>query len=91
MIERAVLMARGRVIMPSHLPLNGASVERGEPNSLRAELLSLPFHKAVAELEKALITDALRGSKGNKTEAADRLQINRRLLYKKMTDYQIEG
>jgi regulatory Fis family protein len=47
----------------------------------------LPFHKAVAELEKTLITEALRASKGNKTEAADRLQINRRLLYKKMTDY----
>ena len=91
MIERAVLMARGRVILPSHLPLNGASGERDEPTSLRAELLSLPFHKAVAELEKALISDALRESKGKKTEAADRLQINRRLLYKKMTDYKIEG
>jgi DNA-binding NtrC family response regulator len=91
MIERAVLMARGRVIMPSHFPLDGASGERGEPNSLQAELLSLPFHKAVAELEKALIAGALRDSKGNKTEAADRLQINRRLLYKKMTDYKIEG
>jgi DNA-binding NtrC family response regulator len=91
MIERSVLMARGRVILQSHLPQNGASGARGEPNSLQAELLSLPFHKAVAELEKALITDALRESKGNKTEAADRLQINRRLLYKKMTDYKIEG
>jgi DNA-binding NtrC family response regulator len=90
MIERAVLMARGRVILPSHFPLNGASKEHGGA-LLQAELLSLPFHKAVAELEKALITDALRESKGNKTEAADRLQINRRLLYKKMTDYQIEG
>jgi DNA-binding NtrC family response regulator len=90
-IERAVLMARGRVIMPSHFPLNGNSLNRAEPNSLQAELLSLPFHKAVAELEKALITDALKESKGNKTEAADRLQINRRLLYKKMTDYNIEG
>ena len=88
MIERAVLMARGRVIMPSHFPLNGAS---GEPNSLQAELLSLPFHKAVAELERALISSALRDSKGNKTEAADRLQINRRLLYKKMTDYKVDG
>src|SRR5579864_814529 len=57
MIERAVLMARGRVILPSHFPLNGASEAHGEPNSLQAELLSLPFHKAVAELEKALITD----------------------------------
>jgi DNA-binding NtrC family response regulator len=91
MIERAVLMARGRVIMPTHFPINGTAGDPGESKSLQGELLSLPFHKAVAELEKALITDALQDSKGNKTEAADRLQINRRLLYKKMTDYEIEG
>ena len=89
-IERSVLMARGRVIMPSHFPSKDGSEPRGEPHSLRTELLSLPFHKAVAELEKALITNALRDSKGNKTDAADRLQINRRLLYKKITDYSIE-
>jgi len=89
-IERAVLMARGRVIMPTHLSSREGSDQRGEPHSLRTELLSLPFHKAVAELEKALITNALRDSKGNKTDAADRLQINRRLLYKKITDYGIE-
>jgi DNA-binding NtrC family response regulator len=90
-IERAVLMARGRVIMPTHLPLNALSLPSRERNSLQAELLSLPFHKATAALEKALIIEALKESKGNKTEAADRLQINRRLLYKKMTDYNIEG
>ncbi len=89
-IERAVLMARGRVIMPTHLSSRDGAAQRGEPHSLRTELLSLPFHKAVAELEKALITSALRDSKGNKTDAADRLQINRRLLYKKITDYSIE-
>ena len=46
-----------------------------------AELLSLPFHKAVGELE--LIENALRLASGNRTEAANRLQINRRLLYQK--------
>ena len=90
MIERAVLMARGRVIMPSHFPRKDGSEARGEPQPLQAELLSLPFHKAVAELEKAMIANALRDSKGNKTDAADRLQINRRLLYKKITDYNID-
>lgn len=90
MIERAVLMARGRAIMPMHLSLRDVSDQREEPQSLRTELLSLPFHTAVAELEKALISNALQDSKGNKTEAADRLQINRRLLYKKITDYSIE-
>jgi two-component system response regulator AtoC len=90
MVERAVLMARGRVVMPSHFP---ARVEVGQYESagqFQTDLLSLPFHKSVAELEKHLIKNALRDSAGNKTEAANRLQINRRLLYKKMVDYEIK-
>ena len=90
MVERAVLMARGRVVMPSHFP---ARVEVGQSETaslFQNELLSLPFHKSVAELEKHLIKGALRDSAGNKTEAANRLQINRRLLYKKMVDYEIK-
>jgi DNA-binding NtrC family response regulator len=89
MIERAVLMARGRIIMPSHFPPNIQSRNR-DLGDQGPDLLSLPFHKATAELEKRLIVNALKESKGNKTEAADRLQINRRLLYKKLSDYGIE-
>jgi len=88
MIERAVLMARGRVVMAQHFPENGEkpNVHGGIPENL----LSLPFHKAIAELEKLLIEEALREAKGNKTEAADRLQINRRLLYNKIVEHKIE-
>jgi len=81
-------MARGRVVMAQHFP------EKGEqPNGhggFPKNLLSLPFHKAIAELEKVLIEEALREAKGNKTEAADRLQINRRLLYNKLVEHKIE-
>jgi two-component system, NtrC family, response regulator AtoC len=91
MIERAVLMARGRVIMPAHFPCKDGAAEKSNAAAIQTELLTLPFHRAVGELEKHLIINALRDCKGNKTEAADRLQINRRLLYKKMTDYKIEG
>jgi DNA-binding NtrC family response regulator len=55
-----------------------------------ADLLSLPFHKAVGELEKKMIECALKLASGNKTEAANRLQINRRLLYQKMMEHQIK-
>jgi len=90
MVERAVLMARGRVLMPSHFP--GAAGEAGGDGTGRdhAELLCLPFHKAVAALEKRMIEHALREAGGNKTEAANRLQINRRLLYNKMVEHGIE-
>jgi DNA-binding NtrC family response regulator len=83
-------MARGRVVMPSHFP-ERIEAGHGESSSqMQIELLSLPFHKSVAELEKRLIRNALNDAGGNKTEAANRLQINRRLLYKKMVDYEIK-
>ncbi|MGA7852102.1 MAG: sigma-54 dependent transcriptional regulator [Candidatus Acidiferrales bacterium] len=89
MIERAVLMARGRVLMPIHFPAkpvadNGSAIKQSQ-----SDLLSLPFHKSIAELEKRLIENALHETKGNKTEAADRLQINRRLLYNKIEEHKI--
>jgi DNA-binding NtrC family response regulator len=90
MVERAVLMARGRVIMPSHFPQVAATPSSPASGSAEVDLMSLPFHTAVGALEKRLIENALRQSGGNKTEAANRLQINRRLLYEKMTEHRIK-
>jgi DNA-binding NtrC family response regulator len=90
MVERAVLMARGRVLMPEHFAAVMKEKGNHEPHDPDVDLLSLPFHKAVAELEKRLIERAIRDADGNKTDAANRLQINRRLLYKKMEEHRIE-
>jgi two-component system response regulator AtoC len=90
MIERAVLMARGRVIVPGHFPAKTTANANGGYREIEIELLDLPFHKSIAELEKRLITSALRESSGNKSEAANRLQINRRLLYNKIEEHKIE-
>jgi DNA-binding NtrC family response regulator len=90
MVERAVLMARGRVIMPEHFPSRTNSHPHDESRQLEIDLLELPFHKAIAELEKRLITRALKESSGNKSDAANRLQINRRLLYNKLEEHKIE-
>jgi two-component system response regulator AtoC len=90
MVERAVVMARGRVVMPNHFPTRVETGQSGSSREVQVDLFSLPFHKSVAELEKHLIKNALRDAAGNKTEAANRLQINRRLLYKKMVDYEIK-
>jgi transcriptional regulator with PAS, ATPase and Fis domain len=91
MVERAVLMARGRVIMPEHLPAKVHANPSGDAHPFEIDLLDLPFHKSVAELEKRLISRALKDSGGNKSEAASRLQINRRLLYNKIEEHKIEG
>jgi DNA-binding NtrC family response regulator len=91
MVERAVLMARGRAIMPAHFPQRaGATAGPATPASMQPDLMSLPFHTAVSELEKRLIENALHLAQGNKTEAANRLQINRRLLYQKIDEHQIK-
>jgi two-component system, NtrC family, response regulator AtoC len=89
MVERAVVMARGRVVMPSHFPSSAGHASTSNSNGERLDLLSLPFHKALAELERRLIEKALQDSGGNKTEAANRLQINRRLLYNKIEEHKI--
>lgn len=89
MVERAVLMARGRVVMPNHFPANAGDSPASNSNGDGLELLSLPFHKALAELERRLIEKALREAGGNKTDAANRLQINRRLLYNKIEEHKI--
>ncbi|MGA2814602.1 MAG: helix-turn-helix domain-containing protein, partial [Candidatus Acidiferrum sp.] len=90
MMERAVLMARGRVLMPEHFAtvIDGHG-HRTADQSVGIDLLSLPFHKAVGELERRLIENAIQETGGNKSEAANRLQINRRLLYKKMEEHRI--
>ena len=90
MVERAVLMARGRVLMPEHFPERAE--KNGEKSSQRSEidLLSLPFHVAIGELEKRLIEKAIQEAAGNKSEAANRLQINRRLLYNKISEHKID-
>jgi len=90
MVERAVLMARGRVIMPEHLPVQSGSHANRDSGQVEVDLLDLPFHKSIAELEKRLINRALRETSGNKSEAANRLQINRRLLYNKIEEHKIE-
>jgi len=90
MVERAILMARGRVLMPEHFPAKTSGNGAGDPKQLEIDLLSLPFHKSIAELERRLIEKALKESAGNKSDAANQLQINRRLLYNKIEEHKIE-
>lgn len=53
------------------------------------ELLNLTFKEAVGKLEKMLIEKALRETNGNRTEAAQKLEISRRLLYDKIKEHGI--
>jgi DNA-binding NtrC family response regulator len=48
-------------------------------------------HEATSHLEKALIEHVLEETKGNKSQAARRLQIGYKTLYRKLQEYRIES
>jgi two-component system response regulator AtoC len=88
MIERAVVTAGVDVLSPSHL-FGDAAPDQGFEASAKESFLDLPFKDAVAALERELIRRALEAADGNRTEAARRLGINRRLLYSKLEEHGI--
>lgn len=91
MIERAVVTSNSEVILPEHL-FSGIHANVAAPPARLGEaskLFELPFHRAVAALERELIRRALETASGNRAEAARLLGINRRLLYSKMEEHQL--
>jgi two-component system response regulator AtoC len=89
MIERAAVTSSGEVILPEHLFGGGHATDAVASQNADSKLFELPFHKAVAALERELIRRALEAASGNRAEAARLLGINRRLLYSKMEEHQI--
>jgi two-component system response regulator AtoC len=87
-IERATVLARGPLITVEDLPSIGG--DRVSEDSYLAELMELPLEQAVASLERRMIMRALDRARGNKTEAAHLLSINRQFLYSKLKELSIE-
>ena len=89
LIDRMAVQAAGRAITSEEV--QSQLEQRTSPDKdLSLDSLSrLPFHDAVASLEKLLIENALRSSGGNKAQAARRLGIHRRLLYEKLQIYRL--
>jgi DNA-binding NtrC family response regulator len=86
LIERAAVKAGGRAITAEQIQealAKDKSVATGIFDVQAAE--GMPFHEAVASWERHLIELALKSSHGNKSDAARRLGIHRRLLYEKLT------
>jgi two-component system, NtrC family, response regulator AtoC len=88
LIERAaVTSGQTSAILPEHLFDESKIAEKSSANF--GDLLELSFKDAVGKLEKLLIEKALREANGNRTEAAQKLEINRRLLYDKIKEHGI--
>ena len=85
LMERLSVQTGGRAITAEHLQAQLASRRNPSPGELDVKsMLDMPFHESVALWEKRLIEHALDLADGNKSEAARRLGIHRRLLYEKL-------
>ena len=92
-IERAMVLAEGDTITEDDLPdfirhPETAAVE-GPLETLPADELSIK--KQTAELERRLIARALQATDGNRTKAADLLDLSYRALLYKIRDYGLDS
>lgn len=88
-MEHAVVMSRGEKVTPRDLP---SSVRGIRPRSMASRNEPEPpvATLSVVETEKNLIRRALREAQGSRTEAAKKLGMSRRTLYRKLEAYNIQ-
>jgi DNA-binding NtrC family response regulator len=85
-LERAVILAKGPWIEPSHLP----AYVLGPQAADAAEKMVLPVGVTAAEVEKELILRTLRSTGNNKAEAARQLGLDVKTIRNKLKSYGIE-
>jgi DNA-binding NtrC family response regulator len=102
-MERAVLLSKGGVLMPEHLPRKMfkvkprssiASLSESKGDGSGQELFdSVPDKSSLQDMETKMLIDMLLACHGNRSESARKLGISRRtLLYKikKLEDRGVE-
>lgn len=88
-IERALVLAHEGIVTESEVELRLVQSMSEAGWAARAPL-EAGWQTNLAELEKSLVERALRDAEGNKSRAAERLGIHRRLLYEKLREHKIE-
>jgi len=87
-IERAMVLSESDTIAPSDLPERVR--EALDPVQVQLRTGELSVKKTVEVVEQILIRRALQKTKGNRTRAAELLEISHRALLYKIKDYKIE-
>ncbi len=84
-IERAVIIAQGRLITVDDLPdaVRGAESETDAPRTVEIEIGS-----TISDIEKRVIVETLAHTRGDKSRAAQILGIGRKTLYRKLQQYE---
>jgi DNA-binding NtrC family response regulator len=85
-IERAVLLGKESQVGVEDLPAN--LVARGESSIVLAQASDRQF--TLRDLEREYIGKVLQSTKGNKTEAARILGVDRTTLYRKLEEYKFK-
>jgi two-component system, NtrC family, response regulator AtoC len=91
-MERAVLLTDGPQVLPSNLPerlWTAPTPAAGSPSAQQTGS-DLSLKRAMRELEETYIRAALRRTKGNRTRAAEVLDISHRALLYKIKEYGID-
>jgi two-component system response regulator AtoC len=86
-IERAMVLAEGDLIVGADLPERVR--EARDPVQVQLASGELSVKKTTRVIEEILIRRALQKTKGNRTRAAEVLEISHRALLYKIKDYQI--
>ncbi len=85
-VERAVVMCSGDVLLPQHLP---GDVMQPQPRTLDQDVDEGPLC-TLEEMERRYIRRAIRETGNNLTLAAERLGIHRNTLRRKMAEYGLD-
>ena len=86
-MERAMLIARGGVVLPEHLPRRVQRAVVGGHPSVETD----GEGRRIAEMERAVILQTLREKRYNRTETAKALGISRRALIYKLRRLDEQG
>lgn len=84
-MERAVLLSRGELILPEHLPARVLEAGKTTPATEPSDL------ERLEEVERQAIFQALRQHQSNRTETAKALGISRRTLIYKLQRFRQQG
>jgi DNA-binding NtrC family response regulator len=91
-IERAVILCDGDILMPEHFVLSRpAAAEPAEKLSSGTGALEIVAKEALRRAETQRIADVLKETRGNKTRAAEILQVSYKTLLTKIKEYGIEA
>ncbi|MHB9099874.1 MAG: AAA-type ATPase lid domain-containing protein, partial [Syntrophales bacterium] len=91
-IERAVLLCKGDVIVPENLCLEETALSAFQGGAVsEKEEFSAGVGTTLRDMEKNLIFETLQTVKGNKTRASQMLGVSVRTVRNKLNEYQMEN